>query len=135
MVLGCPRSLNQAGRLVLAADLTVNKYLGTLFVTISAVKYRYLIQTENLHFSHSLAEAEVQVKNLQNVNVLYTFLLLKTMLLSLSFSSPDVTMAHLPDPALEVSSLFTYCLQDKPLALEQTPSDISKSPYHLKGRA
>lgn len=76
MILGCSRSLNQAGRLVLAAALTVNKYLGTLFVTIPAVKYRYLILTENLHFLHSLArakedatEAEVQVKNLWNVNV------------------------------------------------------------------
>lgn len=77
MILGCSRSLNQAGRLVLAAALTVNKYLGTLFVTILAVKYRYLILTENLYFLHSLArakedatEAEAQVKNLWNVNVL-----------------------------------------------------------------
>ena len=77
--LGRSRSLNQAGRRVPAAALPVNRYLGTLFVTILAVKYRHLIQIGNSHFPHSLArvkedttEAAVQIRNLWNVNVLHT---------------------------------------------------------------
>lgn len=66
------RSLNWAGDLVLAAVLTVHRYLGTLLVTI---QLKTGIQTGNLHISHSLARAKalVPIRNLCNVNVLHIF--------------------------------------------------------------
>lgn len=83
--------------------LHCKQVLGTLFMTILAVKYRHLIQTGNLHFSHSLArakedatEAAVQIRNLWNVNVLHASLYWKQWYLLNPLYPPCVIMAHLP---------------------------------------
>lgn len=62
--------------------LVANRYIGTIFMTVPAVKYRRLIQTGSVHFLHSLVRAKedakkvaAQTEHLWNVNALHTFFL------------------------------------------------------------
>lgn len=64
----CMSQVAELGRQVF---VTFGRHLGALFMAIFAVKYRHLIQTGNVNFSHSLSRARedataakgVQTKN------------------------------------------------------------------------